>query len=149
MLSIVCIMWKISSIFLWTESYYYFMQQQGVMPLDQIFCILNFKQNLKQKPYLHYNNSWLKVILKFCFAEIWKLHFDFWTSYLCTLECLIDVAPANWFFNFFPPRTFLFQPLPPFPAYWLLEKLSNTDNVFEAIYLCLLFCDLEKAVTRL
>ena len=51
------------------------------------------------------------------------------------LECLIDVPRGNYFFDFSPPRTFLFQP----PRLLILGGgggVSNLDKLFETIYLC-------------
>ena len=65
--------------------------------------------------------------------------------YPYTLECLIDFPLVNYFFDFFPPRTFLFQPdlllLVP-PCLLIIEKSFQPRQTFSAIYLLLLFCDL-------
>ena len=62
-------------------------------------------------------------------------------------ECLI-VPRGNYFFDFSPPRTFLFQP-PRLLIWGGGGGVSNLDKLFETIYLCWLFCDLAKEATRL
>ena len=72
--------------------------------------------------------------------EIYQVYFNtgvlvFSTEwFLLTLECLIG-AHANWFFNFFPSETFLFQ----FPRLVIIGESFQTRQTFWNIILMLTF----------